>query len=125
MFLSNKDNKMAYNPQNIFAKILTGEIPCEKVDEDQYMLAFKDIYPKASLHILVIPKGEYTCFNDFATKADAEHVAGFFKAVQRIARQMGVEKNGYRLIMNTGNDGGQEIEHFHVHILGGEKLGPF
>ena len=114
-----------YDTQNIFARILRKEIPCTPVYEDDYVLAFRDIAPKAPAHILVIPKGEYTCFNDFATKADAEHVAGFFKAVQRIARQMGVEKNGYRLIMNTGNDGGQEIEHFHVHILGGEKLGPF
>ena len=115
---------MAYDNDNIFAKILRGEIPCDKVYEDDYALAFKDIAPQAAVHVLVIPKGAYISLDDFSAKASADEIAGLYRAVGEVARQMGVSEGGYRTIANTGADGGQEVPHFHVHILGGEKVGP-
>jgi histidine triad (HIT) family protein len=115
---------MAYDPQNIFARILRGEIPCNKVYEDDAVLAFKDIRPQAAEHVLVIPKGAYANFQDFAEKADDAEIAGYMRAVARIAREIGVVESGYRLISNCGSDAHQEVPHLHFHIFGGEPLGP-
>jgi histidine triad (HIT) family protein len=112
-----------YDPQNIFAKIIRGEIPSDKVYEDAKTLAFHDISKAAPNHILVIPKGEYISFADFTTKASAEEIVDFFKKVSEIAGSLGLNETGYRLITNNGNDASQTVHHFHVHILGGRKLG--
>jgi diadenosine tetraphosphate (Ap4A) HIT family hydrolase len=114
---------MPYDAQNIFAKILRGEIPCKKVYEDDFALAFEDIQPAAPVHVLVIPKGDYASFDDFAARAPAEAMKEFFAAVQKIAAQLGLPENGYRLITNHGPDASQSVPHFHVHILGGRPLG--
>jgi len=115
---------MPYDDQNIFAKILRGEIPCDKVYEDDYVLAFNDIGPKAPVHILVIPKGAYVSIEDFGAHASAEEIQGFFAAVAKITSEHGLSENGYRSIANTGDHGGQEVAHFHLHILGGAPIGP-
>ena len=115
---------MAYDQSNIFARILRGEIPCDKVHEDEHALAFRDINPQAPVHILVIPKGEYVSFADFATKAPAAMVAGFFKTVAEVAAGQGLVGPGYRLLANHGADAHQEVPHFHVHLFGGRPLGP-
>lgn len=112
-----------YDPDNIFAKILRGEIPCQKVFEDEYVLAFRDIHPQAATHILVIPKGAYQSFADFSAQAKPEEVTAFFRAIGNLARKEGIEESGYRLIANIGDHGGQEVPHFHFHLVGGEKLG--
>ena len=114
---------MSYDSNNIFAKILRGEIPCNKAFENDYALAFHDISPAAPVHILVVPKGAYVSFDDFAVKASADEIAGFFKAVQTVAAAAGVDAEGYRLLANHGSNAGQEVPHFHVHILGGRPLG--
>lgn len=114
---------MAYDPNNVFAKILRGEIPCKKVYEDDFALAFHDIAPKAPVHVLVIPKGAYVSLNDFSESAPADLIAGFIRAVGKVARQLGVRDSGYRLLVNTGRDGGQEVPHLHVHLFGGRPLG--
>lgn len=113
----------AYDPNNIFAKILRGEIPCGKVYEDEYVLAFKDIAPQAPVHILVIPKGAYVSIVDFGANASADEVKAFYAAVSKIAEQEGLIESGFRTIANTGLNGGQEVPHFHAHIVGGAKLG--
>jgi histidine triad (HIT) family protein len=115
---------MAYDRNNIFARILRGEIPCRKVHEDQHVLAFHDIRPAAPVHILVIPKGEYVSFDDFSAKASDAEIVAFTRAVGAIARQQGVAESGYRILANHGGDAHQEVPHFHVHIFGGRKLGP-
>jgi histidine triad (HIT) family protein len=112
-----------YDDQNIFARILRGEIPCRKVYEDKYVLAFHDIAPQAPIHTLVIPKGAYCSFADFSASASAEEIAGFFRAVGKIAKDLGVEEAGYRLLANMGLNAGQEVPHFHVHLFGGRPLG--
>ena len=112
-----------YDPQNIFAKIIRGEIPCKKVYEDEYALAFEDIAPDAPLHVLVVPKAGFTSFNDFAAQAPVDVVRGFFTAVQKVAAQLGLEEGGYRLITNHGSDAAQSVAHFHMHILGGVQMG--
>ncbi len=114
---------MTYNPDNIFAKILQGEIPNDTVYEDDEVLAFADINPQAPVHVLVIPKGAYVSLDDFGRDAPAETVGRFFARVRAIADDLGLPANGYRLIANIGGDGGQEVPHFHVHILGGRPLG--
>lgn len=114
---------MAYDKNNVFAKILRAEIPCKKIYEDPFALAFEDIAPAAPIHALVIPKGEYVSFSDFAAHATKEEVHGFFHAVQRVAAQLGAEENGYRLISNHGKDAKQAVPHFHIHILAGKPLG--
>ena len=114
---------MAYDPDNIFAKILRGEIPNDTVYEDDEVLAFRDINPRAPVHVLVIPKGAYVSIDDFASGAAPEAVGRFFAAVRTIARDLGLARPGYRVIANVGGDGGQEVAHFHVHILGGRPLG--
>lgn len=115
---------MTYDSNNIFAKILRGEIPNNTVYEDEHVLAFHDIAPQAAVHILVIPKGEYISISDFGAKASAEEIQAFYKAVSKIAEEQGLNEKGFRTIANTGPDGGQEVPHFHVHILGGERIGP-
>ncbi|EFH11898.1 histidine triad nucleotide-binding protein [Teichococcus cervicalis] len=113
-----------YDEGNIFARILRGEIPARKVLEDEHALAFHDIAPQAPVHVLVIPKGRYVSVADFSASAGAEEVAGFWRAVGQVARQLGLESQGYRVLTNMGEDAGQEVPHFHVHILGGRRLGP-
>lgn len=112
-----------YDDNNIFARILRGEIPCKKVHEDAWSLAFHDINPQAPLHVLVIPKGQYCSFADFSANASAEEIAGFVRAVGKIARDLGLEAPGYRLLFNMGEHSGQEVPHLHVHLFGGRPLG--
>ena len=113
---------MIYDKNNIFAKIIRGEIPSNKVYEDGEVLAFHDISKAAPLHILVIPKGEYLNFSDFVSKAKPEEVSYFFKKIAEIAKLLGVDESGFRLISNIGADASQAIPHFHVHILAGKKM---
>lgn len=114
---------MAYDDGNIFARILRGEIPCQKLYEDEFALAFPDIRAQAPIHILVIPKGKYVSAADFNAQASDEELAGFYRALAYVAREAGVEESGYRLICNVGADSHAEVPHFHVHILGGRELG--
>lgn len=114
---------MAYDKNNIFAKILRGEIPNKTVYEDDAVLAFHDIAPAAPVHVLVVPKGAYVSFDDFMEKAGAAEVHRFFRTVQKIAAHLDVVKGGYRLITNHGADASQSVPHFHVHLLGGRPLG--
>lgn len=114
---------MAYDDSNVFAKILRGEIPCKPLYEDEFALAFPDIRPQAPVHILVIPKGAYVSAADFNATAPAEALVGFYRAVAHVAKLAGVEAPGYRLIANIGEDSHSEVPHYHVHILGGRKLG--
>jgi len=118
------DATRPYDDQNIFAKILRGEIPNRTVYEDDHVLAFHDINPQAPLHILVIPKGAYVSWDDFSTRASDAEIAGFIRAVGHVAREAGLVEPGYRLLANIGMDGGQEIAHLHVHIFAGTPLGP-
>ena len=113
-----------YDPQNIFAKILRGEIPNKTVHEDAHVLAFHDIAPQATVHVLVIPKGRYVSLVDFAATGSEAEIAGLWRAVGRIAGDLGLEQNGYRILANHGTDAGQEVPHFHVHVFGGGPLGP-
>ena len=115
---------MAYDPNNIFARILRGEVPCRKVYEDDFALAFHDIQPQAPVHVLVIPKGSYVSMDDFTAQAPADLVAGFFRAVGETARLLGLANDGYRFLVNTGANAHQEVFHLHVHIFGGKPLGP-
>ena len=114
---------MAYDPNNIFARILRGEIPCKKVYEDEWALAFHDIGPRAPVHILVIPKGPYVSMVDFGAKASIEEIAGLFRAVARVAEEQGVAETGYRILANVGEHGHQEVPHLHIHLFGGAPLG--
>ncbi|MDR3449863.1 MAG: histidine triad nucleotide-binding protein [Alphaproteobacteria bacterium] len=115
---------MSYDASNIFAKILRGEIPCTKVYEDEFALAFKDIHPQAPVHILVIPKGPYVSHDDFIGSAPDEEIAGFERAVGKTVAAAGVINDGYRLIANCGVNAHQEVPHYHIHIVGGADLGP-
>ncbi|MFL5257464.1 MAG: histidine triad nucleotide-binding protein [Rhodopila sp.] len=112
-----------YDSQNIFARILRGEIPCKKVFENDHALAFHDINPQAPVHVLVIPKGPYCSFADFSASASEAEIAGFFRAVGQIAKDLGLETPGYRMLANMGADSGQEVPHFHVHLFAGRPLG--
>ncbi len=114
---------MAYDRSNIFARILRGEIPCQKVFEDAHVLAFHDIRPQTPTHILVVPKGEYESSDDFAAKASDAEIAALLRAAGRIAREQGLAETGYRLLANHGRDAHQEVPHFHLHIFGGRDLG--
>ena len=118
------DATLPYDDQNIFAKILRGEIPSKKVFEDDYALAFHDINPQAPVHILVIPKGAYVSWDDFSARASADEIAGFVRAVGHVAREQGLVDPGYRILANTGPDSHAEVPHLHVHILAGKPLGP-
>jgi len=114
---------MAYDSNNIFAKILRGEIPCDKVYENEHALAFKDITPQAPVHTLVIPKGAYQSFDDFSLNASDAEIAGYIRAIGLVAREAGIAESGYRILSNIGEDGHQEVPHLHVHIFGGKHLG--
>ena len=118
------DPTQPYDDDNIFAKILRGEIPCDKVYEDDRTLAFRDIAPQADTHVLVIPKGRYVSWDDFSARAEDAEIAAFVRAVGEVARQLGLVEPGYRLLANVGRHGGQEVPHLHVHLFGGEPLGP-
>lgn len=118
---------MSYDTNNIFAKILRGEIPCDKVYENNHALAFNDISPQAKVHVLVIPKGAYTDVDDFSKNASKDEIASLMQAVAEVCKITKVSLteggNGFRLIANTGSDGSQEVPHFHYHIMGGEPMG--
>jgi diadenosine tetraphosphate (Ap4A) HIT family hydrolase len=114
---------MAYDENNIFAKIIRGEIPCNKAYEDDYALAFHDINPQTPTHVLVIPKGPYVSSDDFTEKASDAEIAGFMRAVGKVARDQGAVADGYRMLSNHGRDAHQEVPHFHVHIFAGKNLG--
>ena len=114
---------MDYDKDNIFAKILRGEIPCDKVFEDKTSLAFKDINPQAPTHVLVIPKGPYRSMDDFSENATDAEIEGFFRAIGKVARELDAFEGGYRLLSNTDPDAHQEGAHFHVHIFAGRDLG--
>jgi len=118
------DATLPYDDQNIFAKILRGEIPNHTVYEDEWALAFHDIAPQAPIHILVIPKGAYVGWDDFSARASADEIAGFARAVGHVARTQELVAPGYRLMANLGGHGGQEVPHLHVHVFGGRPLGP-
>ena len=115
---------MAYDPSNIFARILRGEVPCKKVYEDEWALAFHDINPLAPVHVLVIPKGPYVSMADFGAKASPEEIAGLFRAVAKVGEMLGVVESGYRILANAGPNAHQEVPHLHVHLFAGAPLGP-
>ena len=115
---------MAYDSDNVFAKILREELPCTKVHETDHALAFQDINPQAAMHVLVIPKGAYVSWDDFSANAIPEEQADYVAAIGATARALGVDKTGYRLLANHGLDSHQEVPHLHVHILAGQPLGP-
>ncbi len=114
---------MAYDPSNIFARILRGEIPARKIYEDEWALAFHDINPQAPVHALVIPKGAYVSMSDFAAAASADEITGFCRAIGRTAEILGVVERGYRVLANCGADANQEVPHLHMHIFAGAPLG--
>lgn len=118
------DATQPYDDQNVFAKILRGEIPAKAVYEDDYAFAFYDINQQAPTHILVIPKGAYVSWDDFSARASEAEIAGFVRAVGHVARNAGLVEPGYRLLANTGHDAHQEVPHLHVHIFAGKPLGP-
>lgn len=118
------DATQPYDDQNIFAKILRGEIPSTRVYEDEFAIAFHDIAPQAPTHVLVIPRGPYVSWDDFSAKASDAEIAGFVRAVGAVARQAGAVEPGYRLLANVGIDSGQEVPHLHVHVFAGKPLGP-
>ena len=118
------DPTQPYDEGNVFAKILRGELPCKKVYEDEHALAFHDINPLAPVHILVIPKGAYVSWDDFSERGSEAEIAGFVRAIGLVARDAGMVVQGYRLLSNVGKRSGQEVPHLHVHIFGGQPLGP-
>lgn len=118
------DATLPYDDGNIFARILRGELPAKTVYEDEHALAFHDINPQAPTHILVIPKGAYVSWDDFSARASDAEIAGFVRAVGKIAHDLGLVEPGYRLLANVGPDSGQEVPHLHVHLFGGHGLGP-
>ena len=117
------DATLPYDDSNIFARILRGEIPCRKIYEDDYALAFHDINPQAKVHALVIPKGAYVSMDDFSAKASDAEIAGLIRAVGEVARKLGIAESGYRILANAGPDSRQEVPHLHIHIFGGQDLG--
>jgi histidine triad (HIT) family protein len=114
---------MAYDNENVFAKILRGEIPCNKVAEDEHTLAFADINPARAVHVLVIPKGAYVDWQDFAARASADELAAFTRMIAHVAEVTGIADTGFRVISNIGVNGHQEVPHLHMHVLGGEPVG--
>ena len=114
---------MKYDDENIFAKILRGEIPCKKIYEDNFVLSFHDINPQKKVHVLISPKGEYVDLDDFNSKASEKEIVELNKAVTHVADLMGAKDRGYRALTNIGSDGGQEVPHLHFHVFGGEKIG--
>ena len=118
------DATKPYDDSNIFARILRGELPSKTVYEDEHALAFHDINPLSAYHVLVIPKGPYVSWDDFSARASDSEIAGFIRAVGKVARDAGMVEQGYRLLANIGKRSGQEVPHLHVHIFGGQPLGP-
>ena len=117
---------MSYDENNIFAKILRGEIPCEKIYEDEYVLSFHDISPQKKIHVLVIPKGKYIDLDDFNLKASDKEIVGLLKGISIVAKKLGISVDigkGYRTLSNLSEDGGQEVPHLHFHLFGGERIG--
>jgi len=117
---------MTYDNNNIFAKILRGEIPCKKIYEDNFVLSFYDINPQKKIHALVIPKGKYVDFDDFSDHASLEEIEGLIKGINTVAKKLGISSSngkGYRVLANISDHGGQEVPHLHFHLLGGEKIG--
>ncbi|MCZ6862045.1 MAG: histidine triad nucleotide-binding protein [Alphaproteobacteria bacterium] len=114
---------MDYDDGNIFARILRGEIPCKKVFEDEHTLAFHDINPQTPIHVLVIPKGAYISMDDFSTKASDAEIAGFVRAIGKVARDLGALEGGYRILSNNGPNAHQDVQHLHIHIFAGKNLG--
>jgi len=118
---------MEYDKNNIFAKILRGEIPCKKIYENDYVLAFYDVNPQKKIHALVVPKGEYVNLDDFSSNATEKEIVGLIKGIGEVAKKLGVSEavkgGGYRSLVNVGANGGQEVYHLHFHIFGGEKVG--
>ncbi|NCO03788.1 MAG: histidine triad nucleotide-binding protein [Alphaproteobacteria bacterium] len=114
---------MTYDPNNIFAKILKGDIPCNKAYEDEHVFAFHDIAPQAPVHVLVIPKGQYVDLSDFSKNASEQEIMAFHRAVAHLTTELGLNNNGYRAIANSGSNGGQEVPHYHLHLLGGRPMG--
>ena len=118
------DAKQPYDNENIFARILRGDLPCKKVTETEHSLAFHDINPLAPIHVLVVPKGNYVSWDDFTEKASDQEIADFIRTVGEVARMTGADAQGYRILSNVGKRGGQEVPHLHVHVFGGQPLGP-
>ncbi len=116
--------KLPYDDGNIFARILRGELPAKKLMESEHSFAFHDINPLAPIHVLVIPKGAYVSWDDFAAKASDSEIADFTRTIGKVAAMVGADAQGYRLLSNIGKRGGQEVPHLHVHIFGGAPLGP-
>ena len=116
------DPRQPYDDSNVFARILRGELPCNKVFENDFALAFHDIRPQAPVHVLVIPKGRYVSWDDFSASAPDAEIAGFTRAVGEVTRQLGLDQPGYRLLVNMGGHGHQEVAHLHVHIFGGRQF---
>ena len=117
---------MSYDNNNIFAKILRGEIPCNKIYEDEFILSFYDINPQKKIHALVIPKGKYVDFDDFSDHASLEEIEGLIKGINTVAKKLGISSSngkGYRVLANISDHGGQEVPHLHFHLFGGEKIG--
>ncbi len=117
---------MSYDDSNVFAKILRGEIPCNKIYEDEYVLSFHDINPQKKIHALVIPKGKYINVDDFSQNASPDEMVGLFKGIHIVAKKLNISVDngkGYRALANIGEDGGQEVPHLHFHLFGGEKVG--
>ena len=115
---------MAYDDSNIFARILRDEVPCRRVYEDDHALAFHDINPLAPVHVLVIPRGAYVSWDDFSSRAGEAEIVDFIRTIGEVARQVGADAQGYRVLSNVGKRAGQEVPHLHVHIFGGQPLGP-
>ncbi len=118
------DAKQPYDDNNIFARILRGEVPSKTVMESAHSLAFHDVNPLSPIHVLIIPKGAYVCWDDFAAKASDAEIADFTRTIGKVAAQLGADAQGYRLLSNSGKRGGQEVPHLHVHLFGGAPLGP-
>ena len=117
---------MSYDDNNIFAKILRGEIPCKKIYEDEFVLSFYDINPQKKIHALVIPKGKYIDLDDFNSKASDKEIVGLLKGISIVAKKLGISVDtgkGYRTLSNLSEYGGQEVLHLHFHLFGGEKIG--
>jgi|TARA_B110000116_G_C16513660_1_gene436752 histidine triad (HIT) family protein len=117
---------MSYDKNNIFAKILRSEVPCNKIYENEYVLSFYDVNPQKKIHALVIPKGEYSDLDDFSNNASEKEISEMIKGISTVAKKLGIsidEGNGYRTLVNIGNNGGQEVPHLHFHLFGGEKVG--
>ena len=119
-----QETVQGYDPNNVFARILRGELPCRKLYEDEHTLAFHDIRPLAPTHALVVPKGAYISFVDFSARASDAEIVALVRAVGRVARDLGAEEDGYRILANAGANAHQEVPHLHIHIFAGRPLGP-